>query len=203
MENEENKTISNKIKDFAPVAIRLLQGVVSAEDKVWKDLLAFHNQIHAYFLQIGLELIVSDADGYAYLSQPEQPDDAKIKMPQLVAKHKLSYEVSLLLVFLREWLEEFDNAGTEASRLHITRKEIKERIELFFKEKSNKSRFLKKIDESINKTVEMGFLEVYKENKQQPDDTVFEVKRIIKAKISNEILAQILTKISTNGLEII
>lgn len=203
MENEEIKNKPTKIKDFAPAVIRLLQGVVSSDDKVWNDLLVFHNPIHEYFSQIGLELILNDRDGYAYLSQPEQPEDAKIKIPQLVARHKLSYEVSLLLVFLRNWLEEFDISGTEASRLCLTRKEIKEHIELFFIEKTNRSGFIRKLDEHINKVKDMGFLEIYKDNKQAPEDTVFEIKRIIKAKISNEVLSEILDKIAENGMDTI
>ena len=63
---------------------------------------------------LGLELVLDEAEGYAFLrSRPESEDDGNSKLPRLVARRPLSFPVSLLLALLRKKLAEFDAGGGE------------------------------------------------------------------------------------------
>jgi hypothetical protein len=64
---------------------------------------------------LGLELVLDEAEGYAFLrARPEEEDSdtSASKLPRLVARRPLSFPVSLLLALLRKKLAEFDAAVT-------------------------------------------------------------------------------------------
>jgi len=65
-------TDQSNIPHYAPVLVRLFQGVVYDEDrKVWSDLVAFQHQVRKYFATIGVNLHLNEQEGFAFLSQPE------------------------------------------------------------------------------------------------------------------------------------
>ncbi len=65
-----------------------------------------------YVAVLGLELVLDEAEGYAFLrSRPGRRRDAAPKLPRLVARRPLSFPVSLLLALLRKKLAEFDAGG--------------------------------------------------------------------------------------------
>lgn len=72
---QKDKTMAEK-NEWASLCIKLLQGSVfrdekrdSLQDKNWNALIAHQNDIRKYFDQIGVSLVLSEADGYAYLVQ--------------------------------------------------------------------------------------------------------------------------------------
>lgn len=186
---------SPHISPFAHVFIKLLQGPVYEEDKTfWKDLLTWQTELSKYLQQTGLQLIISESDGYARIVQPEASESEEKPLPRLLRKSKLSYEATLLCIVLREALEEFDIKGT-GSRLFMTQKDIKERLALFFKEKNNKSKMLKDLNKPINSLVSIGILKVTREDAANKELHQYEVKRIIKALVNNEKLEEIKNKL--------
>jgi hypothetical protein len=91
--------------------IRLLQGSLSADDAgVWNNLLLHETSVREYLAKIGLELVLNEIDGYAFLRQPdiEDEDRQKIPLPRLTRRDRLSYHVTLLCALLRERLDQFD-----------------------------------------------------------------------------------------------
>ena len=48
---------------YAPVIVKLLQGAVYSEDKLWNELISNQYPIGRYFRQIGIELIVEEKEG--------------------------------------------------------------------------------------------------------------------------------------------
>ena len=61
--------MSNDVKDWAVVCIKLLQGPIikrSEHDKLWNLLLRDRLHIDNYFSTIGVTLLVEEADGYAF-----------------------------------------------------------------------------------------------------------------------------------------
>jgi hypothetical protein len=179
---------------YARVAIKLLQGPVYTDDKAtWKELNSHSSQIREYFGKIGLELIISEQDGFARIVQPEAREDDENPLPRLMRKVPLNYETTLFAVLLREMLEEFD-VKSEGTKLFVTQKDIKERIELFYKEQSNKSKLWKELAKPIAYLQNMGVLKLVREDLVNKDNHQFEVKRIIKAIISNEKLELIKQK---------
>ena len=103
----------------------------------------------------------------------------------------LSYEVSLLLVVLREALEEFDVQNTDNRKLFITNQELKDRIELFFEDKADKVKLLDRFDVYINSVENLGFIKQADVRSFDENVKTYEVRRIIKAKINNEKLEEI------------
>lgn len=182
---------TNKAVEYAHVLIKLLQDVLYDEDSAtWSDLLTFQIPVRDYFAKIGLELHLDEREGFAFLKQQDGDD---VKLPRLVRRVPLSYEVSLLCVLLREILEEFDVKDVASRKCFVTAKELQEKIEIFFRDAPNKVRLLDRFDKTIQTAARLGFL------KETPgdslnDDMRYEVRRVIKAKITNEKLEEIKRK---------
>ncbi|PSL49746.1 uncharacterized protein DUF4194 [Chitinophaga niastensis] len=183
------------ISPFAHVFMKLMQGPVYEEDKsYWKDLLGWQTELSKYLQQVGLQLVVSEADGFARIVQPDAGEAAEKPLPRLMRKTRLTYEATLLCIVLREALDEFDIKGN-GTRLFLTQKEIKERLALFFKERHNKSKLLKDLNKPINSLLNIGVLKTTREDAANKELHQYEVKRIIKALVNNEKLEEIKSKL--------
>ena len=165
--------------DLSRLLINLFKGVLYRDDDEigWQNLLEQQASVRDYILLLGLELIFDEAEGYAYLrqSQPEN-EETKSALPRLIARRQLSYPVSLLLALLRKRLAEFD-ASSSDDRLILSRDQIVEMLRLFLPDSSNEVRLIDKIDNHINKVIELGFLRKLR-GQQEP---LYEVQRILKA----------------------
>jgi hypothetical protein len=191
----ENKNVT--YEPYAHVIVKLLNGVVYDEnEKLWNDLLLYQIEIPQFFEKIAVELIVDKKDGYAYLKQIEIDEEGNTI--GLVRRIPLKYETSLICVFLREMLDEFEINNVDQKNLYITHKQLKDNIELFFKEKANKVKLLTKFDNYIDAIVELGFLRKIGSSEVSKDDTRYEVRRIIKAKITNDVLEEFKKKLEQN-----
>lgn len=181
---------------FAAVIIKLLQGPVYADDKnIWRELQAWSSAIQEYFSKIGMKLEIVEQDGFALIMQPEAGDNDETPLPRLMRKQSLTYEATLLAVILREGLEEFD-IKSDGTKFYLTQKEIKERIELFYKEQPNKSKLWKDLSRPITSLLNVGILKLNREDAANKDNNQYEIKRIIKAFISNDKLEEIKNKLS-------
>lgn len=186
---------TEKVLPYAQSVIRLLQGTVFDDDsRTWNELLTFQRQVGEYFNVIGIRLHLDEAEGFAFLTQPESEGDT-VKLPRLVRRIPLSYELTLLLVVLRQNLEDFDGKALETSKCFITRSEIMDAMEMLIPEKSDRVKRMNKIETNINQAVSMGFLKELSGPETGIDDRLFEVRRVIKAKINNEILEEIKKKL--------
>lgn len=181
---------------FAAVIIKLLQGPVYTDDKnIWRELMGWQSAIQEYFGKIGIDLVINEQDGFARVLQPEADEHDENPLPRLMKKQTLNYEATLLAVILREGLEEFD-IKSEGNKFYLTQKEIKERIELFYKEQSNKSKLWKDLSKPITSLINIDILKLNREDVANKDNNKYEVKRIIKAFISNEKLEEIKNKLN-------
>ncbi|MCW3090021.1 MAG: hypothetical protein JWP81_1090 [Ferruginibacter sp.] len=191
MENTNTRSI------YAHVIIKLLQGPVYADEKnLWRDLQSWQTSIQEYFTKIGIQLLINEADGYARIVQPEADDSDENPLPRLMRKQTMNYETTLLCVILRETLEEFD-IKTEGTKLFLTQKDIKERIELFYKEQTNRSKLWKELATPINTLKNIGILKLTREDPVNRDNNQYEVKRIIKSLVDNDKMEQIRNKLKT------
>lgn len=90
--------------ELSAVLIPLLKGVAYRADDAtrWQALLQLQARVRDHVAVLGLELMVDEAEGYAFLrSRPEPEDEAAPRLPRLVARRPLSFAVSLLLALLR------------------------------------------------------------------------------------------------------
>lgn len=171
-------------QELSPVLIALFKGVVYQDvgPALWQDLHALQARVRDYVALLGLELMLDEAEGYAYLrQQPQTEDDAAL--PRLVQRRPLSYPVSLLLALLREELAKFDAAGGD-TRLILDRDQIVELVRVFLPDTTNEARLLDRIDGHVNRLVELGFLRRLRGQENQ-----FEVLRILKTFVDAQWLA--------------
>ncbi len=115
--------------ELSAMVIGLLKGVIYREgdERLWGTLLDLQARVRDYVSVLGLELVLDESEGYAFLKSRAETaeDEAAAKLPRLVARRPLSFPVSLLLALLRKKLAEFDAGGAE-TRLVLSRDEIVE-----------------------------------------------------------------------------
>ena len=165
---------------------KLLKEVLYDDQKdLWKALNVYEVPIRTYICQIGLELIKDEREGYAYLRQMED-DEGNVPV-SLIKRIPLTYQDSLTCVLLREWLDDFDTSADASSReLYITPKEFKDRMEMFFKGHHDERKFFKHLDRQIKHMEDMGFMKLVNKDTTHSDDYVYQVRRIIKARVTPE-----------------
>lgn len=170
--------------------IRLMQGVVyrESDEDTWLALERFGAGVRDHFVTIGVEVVVDDTEGFAYLrSRPEV--EGEEALPRLVRRRALTYNVSLLLVLLRKRLLEFETSGSEG-RLVLARDQIVEMLRVFQADSSNEARIVDQAERTIGKAVELGFLRPLR---GQTD--LWEVRRILKAYVDAQTLSDFAGKL--------
>lgn len=174
----------------ASAIIRLMQGVVyrESDEDTWVTLERLGASVRDHFATIGVDVVVDDAEGYAYLrSRPEA--EGEEALPRLVRRRALTYNVSLLLVLLRKRLVEFETAGGDG-RLVITTEQIVEMLRLFQAESTNDARVVDQAERTIGRAAELGFL---RQLRGQRDH--WEVRRILKAYVDAHALSDFAAKL--------
>lgn len=178
----------------ASAIIRLMQGVVyrESDEDTWLTLERFGAGVRDHFATIGVEVVVDDAEGYAYLrSRPEV--DGEEALPRLVRRRSLTYHVSLLLVLLRKRLVEFETAGSEG-RLVLTTEQIVEMLRVFQAESTNDARVVDQAERTIGKAAELGFLRPLRGQRGH-----WEVRRILKAYVDAQTVSDFAAKLREYG----
>lgn len=168
------------------VVVPLLKGVLYRDTDAtqWHALLEQQTQVRDYVAVLGLELLLDEAEGFAYLrSRPEPEDDSAPRLPRLIVRRPLSFPVSLLLALLRKKLAEFDACGND-SRLILTREQVAEMLRVFLPEGSNEARLMDQIDGHMNRVAELGFV-----RRLRGQDDRVEVQRILKTFVDAQWLA--------------
>jgi hypothetical protein len=165
--------------------IPLMKGVIyrDGNETAWQQVRQLQAQVRDYVDVLGLQVVIDEAEGYAYLRQRPADDEEAGQLPRLVPRRSLSFHVSLLLALLRKKLAEFDAQGSD-TRLMLTRAQIVEMLRVFLPETSNEARLVDQIDTHIGKAADLGFLRPVKNAEQ-----LYEVRRILKAYIDGQWLA--------------
>lgn len=169
---------------LSDVVIPLFKGVIYREDDLnrWQSLLQLQSTVRDYVSVLGLDLMLDEGEGYAFLRSRESEEDSN-PMPRLVTRRPLSFPVSLLLALLRKKLAETDASGGE-TRLILTREQITELIRVFLPDSTNEVRLLDQVNAHLNKVIDLGFV---RRLRDQAD--TFEVRRILKAYVDAQWLA--------------
>ena len=172
--------------NFSAVLISLMKGITCREDDpvLWQALLDLQARAREYVAVLGLELMLDDAEGYAYLRQRAAGEDEP-ELPRLVARRQLGYSVSLMLALLRKKLAEFD-AGSGESRLILSAEQIADMMRLFLADTANEAKLMDRVDSDIRKIVDMGFL-----RRLRGSEDRFEVRRILKSFVDAQWLGEL------------
>ncbi len=178
---------THPVAELSVVLIPLLKGVSYRADDAahWNALLQLQGRVRDHVAVLGLELMLDEAEGHAFLRSRMVPeDDPAAKLPRLVARRPLTFAVSLLLALLRRKLAEFDAGGGD-TRLILSREQVSELLRVFMPEGSNEARLIDQVDTQLNKVVELGFM-----RRLRGQEGVFEVQRILKAFVDAQWLGE-------------
>src|SRR3990167_9161921 len=88
------------------IIIPLLKGVIYQQENesLWQALLNSQHAVREYVLVVGLECIIDEAEGYAYLRQRKlseidndnEETDNMLPLPKLIPSRPLSFTMSVL-----------------------------------------------------------------------------------------------------------
>lgn len=174
--------------ELPSILVGLLKGVVYHEQSptLWRDLLNLQGAARDHLRLLGLELIIDDAEGYAFLRQidPDAPG-ADEQTPRLVPRRPLSYPVSLLLVLLRKRLAQHDAQGGE-TRLVLSREQIVDMLRTFLPSGTNEAKLEDQIERNVARVEELGFV-----RRMREDEDLYEVRRILRAFVNADWLAEL------------
>jgi len=190
---------TSAVTPYAPVVLKLLQNpLFSDEAAAWNLMLTYITPVQEYFARIGLEVRIHEEDGFAYLHQPaiEDEEGQSIALPRLTRRDRLTYYTTLLCVILREWLDQFESTHLDAGKCTITDDQLREQLRPFLPARTDERALLRRMDSAIERLIELGFLK-HMPNTEKP--AYYEVRRILKAKIDAEKLAEIKEKLANYG----
>lgn len=185
------KNLEQHIKPYSKAVVKLLRQPIESSMSLWNDVLNYQVEIQDYLTVIGLELVVKKEDGFAYLKELE---DSEGNTLGIISKRKIGFEASIIIIVLRQTLEEFDQNPNQfdVNEKFISFQEIKDEIELFIPETYNKVKLMKDLEINIRRIVELGYL---REISRDDFDTTYQIHRIIKEKISLDQLQEFKNKL--------
>lgn len=189
----------NPEEPYAPtsfVKAHLLQAPLYREEApLWDALLQARGDVTHYFRELGQDLVVDEAEGYAYIRQREPVDQERI--PRLAQRRRLGYEATLLLVCLRAELDRFERSPGESTTLVLTRNYLRDMASDFLRQTDDEKRDRRSLDGAIERLHALGFLRSF-----GGDDERFEVRRIIKARLGPEQLEVIKQRLLQHARDI-
>ncbi len=183
--------LEKNINPYSKAIVKLLKSPIERSSNLWNDVVNYQVEIQDFISQVGLELIVKKDEGFAFVKQFE---DSEGNTLGLITRRQIGFETSIVIVVLRQSLEEFDSNPTQfqVAEKFITDSEIKEEVELFLPEKFNRVKLMKEFDSYIKRIVELGYL---KEVSKKDNETKYQIHRIIKEKVTLDILQEFKTKL--------
>ena len=187
---------TSNLKPYSQAIVKLLKGIVEYSDTSWNDIPRYQAEIQDYISVIGLELIVKKEEGFAFLKQALLDDEKTI---HLVTRRQLGFEVSVVLIVLRQLLDEFEMNPTDsqADEKYVTMAQIKDEVEFFLPAKFNQVKFKQDLENYIAKVIELGFL--VESRQTESSETRYKIHRIIKEKITLDDLMEFKKKLNDYG----
>ena len=170
---------------LASVLVTLFKGVLYEDHgpDLWAGLLQLQARVRDHVSVLGLELVLDEAEGYAYIRQRAGAEHESEQVPRLVHRRQLGYAISLLLALIRKKLAEHDATGGD-TRLILSRDQIVDLVQVFLPAGANEAKTMDRIDGDISRIVDLGFL-----RRLHGHDDRFEVRRILKAFVDAQWLA--------------
>ena len=149
-----------EFKDWSVAAVRLLQGVVYADDpRTWDIVLRSRSQLDGHFARIGLVLVVDEAEGYAYVRQwsDEECPEGYEQLPKLVRRVPLGYGPTLLAVLLRDELRRYEEEEVHDERCVVDADVLFDQWKPFFPPQHDEVKQRKEFGAALNRLDSLGF----------------------------------------------
>ncbi|MFT3715654.1 MAG: DUF4194 domain-containing protein [Gordonia sp. (in: high G+C Gram-positive bacteria)] len=163
----------------------LLKGVLyrDANETAWLHLQGLSTQVGDYVSTLGLEVVVDENQGFAFLRSLPDEELEERGIARLVPRHRLSKNTSLMLALLRKKLLEFD-ASDAGTRLVLDIEQIRQLMQPFMPSGENQAQAVDRIDATLSKVVDLGFVRHVRKQEGQ-----YEVRRVISAFVTADWLA--------------
>lgn len=174
--------------------MRLLQGVVYHDDnaKVWDALLRNVSPVTEYFAKIGLMLVVDEAEGMAFLRQFNEDESSADgeSIPRLFRRTPLGYEASLLCAVLRDLFRQYEEDDVQNERCVVPQEDLLALWKAFFNKQTDEVKLSRTLQSALRKLEELKFVRLFEE-----EPASWEIRRILKARISLDQLDQLKTSL--------
>lgn len=181
MTNDHSASLP-EYREWSVAAVRLLQSVIYHDDeKVWDIILNNRTNLETYFGRLGLQLVIDEPDGFAYLNQlsdDERPREYE-SLPKLFHRTPLSYGATLLCVLLREELRRSEDEDVQNERCVLSKEELFEQWKMFFPPVQDEGRQRKDLDRALATLDGLNFVRRVGDNPEE-----WEVRRILKARVA-------------------
>ncbi len=165
------------IREAAPAKIALLRGPIYQDEPSWEPMLKHRRELERFFAEVGTRLSIDTTDGYAYLDQAAE-DEPGGDWPRLLYRDRFSYDMTCVLVVIREWLLT-QETKTREDRAPLRLEELLSQLRPFSRKKdANVEKEEKRWKEAINKVLTLGFLKRWK------GEEAFIVRPIVRARLS-------------------
>jgi hypothetical protein len=173
-----------EFRDWSVAAVRLLQGVIEADDaRLWSVLLSNRSQLESYFARVGVLLVIDESEGLAYLRQltAEESPAGYDSLPKLFRSTRLSYGQTVLCVLLRDVLRRFEEEETLDERCVIPESDLLDHWKSFFSQHGDDVKLSRELHANLRKLEDLGFVKKFG---QAPNG--WEARRILKARLNAE-----------------
>ncbi len=171
-----------ELEDWSIAAVRLMQGVVYADDgPVWDIVLSHQSRLEDYFARLGLLMVLDEPEGFAYLRQLDEDElpAGYERLPKLFHKSRLSYDATLLCVVLRDELRRFEEEDVHNERCIVAGAELFEQWKTFFPPDQDEVRLRKGLESALKTLDGLKFV---RQVAKEPAE--WEVRRVLKARLS-------------------
>ncbi len=162
---------------LSTILIHLFRGVVHRDENEarWNLVERYEAHIRDYVSVLGLELVFDPDAGYAFLRMQETESEESPELPRLVARRRLSFQVSLILALLRRRLAEHDALSGE-DRLVLERGDVLEMVRTFMPDGTSEARVDDRITANLKRVADLGFIRFLDDAGER-----IEIKRILAA----------------------
>ncbi|CAA6677379.1 MULTISPECIES: DUF4194 domain-containing protein [unclassified Lentimonas] len=171
------------------VIVQLVRGPLYQEDSdLWSRLLRDQDKVKLHFHMMGLDLVLDEDAGYAFLrnesggdedEDEETESEAESSLPRLMRRNALSFLPTVLLLELRERLLRHDQSADGTDHLYLDFQEIREFMQLYCDETGNEKKIEAKVRAAIARLSELSVLR----SVTNRSDVIYRVEPILRAKL--------------------
>ena len=180
--------------DYRHVLARLATGPIYETDSdYWIMLRNEADRVRTHYAAMGLEVVVDEPGGYAYLRQrPEESEaawtqDGMAPIPRILRRTQLSYTQTVFLVLLRERLLRHEQSPDVDTPLYLDVNDITEMLRPYYPESNNEKKLYDNVQALLRRFDILNLIFPMK-NRSEP---IYRVEPIIKAKLPAEMISEI------------
>lgn len=193
---------NNHVCEYSDVLVALHKSEISRDDiKLWDRLILNQKSIRDFYSKLFLNVHIDEKEGFAFLKSLNQSNvgDDDNEHPRLMRRLELNKPTTLLLFVLRESLFNFDNTQQDSLAHVLSRKEMREMMAPYYELQTDDVKFIQWTNNAIENVTNLGFIKLLKETESNQELQLFEVKRILNARIPAEQLKNLKQIFSNTG----